>query len=147
MGALVAAAAALIMPAAALGGLASDVQRGQRLVESIRSGEKQCSDLSPDDFELIGEYAIGRYRFSGCSGGPVSGWMGGDGLDDVRPLSRRLGQFRFRHDGRPRREMMGFGASGDTDIGIPAVVLIALAAAALGGGLVLMAQRLRRTDH
>jgi hypothetical protein len=54
-------AAALIFPTAALGGLSRDVQQGQRLAESVRSGQQHCSDLSAEDFELIGEYAMERF--------------------------------------------------------------------------------------
>lgn len=52
---------AIVLPAAALGSLSSDVQQGQRLAESVRSGEKKCANLSAEEFELIGEYAMGRY--------------------------------------------------------------------------------------
>ena len=87
----------------------------------MRAGEKQCSHLSAEEFELIGEYAMGRYlgdevthsemnrrmtrmmgeagerrmhvalghRYSGCSGGPTSGWVGPDGGNDGRPWNER----------------------------------------------------------
>ncbi|HVC07034.1 MAG TPA: hypothetical protein VND98_05560 [Solirubrobacterales bacterium] len=55
------AAAALVFPAAAPAALAQEEQQGHGLAEAVRSGEKQCSQLSADDFELIGEYAMGRY--------------------------------------------------------------------------------------
>ncbi|MGE5408511.1 MAG: hypothetical protein ACM3NV_07855, partial [Syntrophothermus sp.] len=53
----------VVGPSVAIAGstLAHEEQQGQRLAESLSSGEKQCSDLSADDFELIGEYAMGRY--------------------------------------------------------------------------------------
>jgi hypothetical protein len=54
-------AGVLVVPSIALGSLTSDVQQGRRLAEEIRSGEKKCSDLAGDDFELIGEYAMSRY--------------------------------------------------------------------------------------
>lgn len=41
--------------------LRGEVAQGQLLAESLSSGDRQCSDLSPNDFELIGEYAMGRY--------------------------------------------------------------------------------------
>jgi hypothetical protein len=53
-------AAALLLPAAA-GALTQEEGRGHGLAESVRSGERQCSDLSGKDLELIGEYAMGRY--------------------------------------------------------------------------------------
>jgi hypothetical protein len=91
--------------------LAQEEQQGEGIAESLRSGERQCSDLSADDFELIGEYAMGSYlgdegahaamnrrmtlmmgeagerrmhvalgyRYSGCPGGPASGWVGAMG--------------------------------------------------------------------
>lgn len=54
-------AGALLVPSAALGSLTSDVREGQRFAEQVRSGEKKCSGLAADDFELIGEYAMSRY--------------------------------------------------------------------------------------
>lgn len=54
-------AAALLLPATAAGALTQEEARGQGLAESVRSGERQCSDLSGEDLELIGEYAMGRY--------------------------------------------------------------------------------------
>lgn len=173
-------AAALISPAAALGGLTSDVQQGQRLAESLRSGEKQCSDLKADDFELIGEYAMSRYlgstarheamnrhmvammgnageermhqalgyRYSGCPGGPAAGWVGpmggmmygGSGGESENYAGGMMGGYPGYRGG-----MMGFGSSGDSDIGVLGVVLIALAAAAVGGALVFAGQRLGRS--
>ena len=94
--------------AAAAPTLAQEEQQGEGIAKSLQSGERHCSDLSADDFELIGEYAMGSYlgdegthaamnrrmtvmmgeagerrmhialgyRFSGCPGGPVSGWVG-----------------------------------------------------------------------
>ena len=47
--------------AAASPTLSQEEQQGEALAAAVRSGEKQCSDLSADDFELIGEYAMGRY--------------------------------------------------------------------------------------
>jgi hypothetical protein len=60
-GALVVAVAVLVFSTTAWAGLAGDVQQGERLAEEIRSGAKNCSDLSAGDFELIGEYAMSRY--------------------------------------------------------------------------------------
>jgi len=52
---------AALLPAAAAADLAQEEGQGQAIAESVRSGERQCSDLSADEFELIGEYAMGRY--------------------------------------------------------------------------------------
>lgn len=60
-------AGALLFPSATLGNLTIDVQRGQQLAEQIRSGEKKCTDLAGNDFELIGEYAMARYLGSTAS--------------------------------------------------------------------------------
>jgi hypothetical protein len=43
--------------------------------------------------------------------------------------------------------MMGFGDSGDGDISVLGVVLIALAAAAVGGAIVFAGMRPGRTDR
>ncbi len=47
--------------AAAAPTLAQEEREGEGIAEAVRSGEKQCSDLSADEFELIGEYAMGSY--------------------------------------------------------------------------------------
>lgn len=176
---LLTVALALILPVTALGDLSSDVQQGQRLAESIRSGEKKCSDLAADDFELIGEYAMSRYlgsnatheamnrhmtammgsggeermhqalgyRYSGCPGGPGAGWVGpmGGMMSGNYEASGNYGSGMM--GGGYGRGMMGFEDSGDGDISILGVVLIALAAAAAGGALVFAGMRLGRTDR
>ncbi|MGE5281064.1 MAG: SHOCT domain-containing protein [Chloroflexota bacterium] len=53
--------AALVLPAAAWGDLAQEEQQGRRIAESVQSGARECANLSADEFELIGEYAMGRY--------------------------------------------------------------------------------------
>jgi hypothetical protein len=176
---VVLAAAALIVPATALAGLSSDVQQGQRLAESIRSGQKQCSDLSAEDFELIGEYAMSRYfgntatheamnsrmaammgssgeermhqalgyRYSGCPGGPAAGWigaMGGMMSGAYRGESPNYGGM-MGGEYRAGYGMMGFRGSGDSDVSVLGVVLIALGAAAVGGALVFAGMRLSRS--
>ena len=174
---LLAVALALIVPVTALGDLSSDVQKGQRLAESIRSAQKECSELSTDDFELIGEYAMDRYlanpaahaamnrrmtlmmgqageermhkalgfRYSGCPGGPVSGWMGPMGGMMSGGYGGNSGGSGLGMMGGYSQTMMGSsgGSHDDSDVGIAGVVLIALASAALGGGLVLVVQRSR----
>jgi hypothetical protein len=164
------------------------VRQGQRLSDFLRSGQQRCSDRSADDFELIGEYAMGRYlanleahaamnrrmalmmgrageqrmraalghRYSGCSGGPASGWVGamssmmsgrsGGPGSGVGP--GMMGGNEYEDRSRYRSTMMGSGLYGDSDIGVQGVVLIAIAAAALGGGLVALMQyrhRLRQS--
>jgi hypothetical protein len=52
---------ALIVPVAAAADLSSEVQQGQQLASSVKSGQTKCSDLSTDQFELIGEYAMNTY--------------------------------------------------------------------------------------
>ena len=52
---------ALVVPAAAAADLASEVQQGQQLAASVKSGQTKCSDLSTAQFELIGEYAMNTY--------------------------------------------------------------------------------------
>jgi hypothetical protein len=144
----------------------------------VRSGEKQCSDLSADEFELIGEYAMGSflgdkgahaamnrrmtlmmgeagdrrmhvalgYRYSGCPGGPASGWvgpmagmMGGAGTGGSG--SGMMGGD-YEDRGSYSGTMMSSGGHGDSGISTLGVVLIALAAAAVGAGVVaLLTQR------
>jgi hypothetical protein len=53
--------AALAFPIAASANLAQEEHEGRALAESVRSGGKSCSQLTADDFELVGEYAMGRY--------------------------------------------------------------------------------------
>ncbi|MGD9734115.1 MAG: SHOCT domain-containing protein [Solirubrobacterales bacterium] len=53
-------AAAVLFPPIAAADLGHDEQRGVDIAEFVRSGQR-CSQLSAADFELIGEYAMGRY--------------------------------------------------------------------------------------
>ncbi len=55
------AALALVVPGAAAADLSGDVQQGQQLAASVKSGQTRCSDLSTGQFELIGEYAMNTY--------------------------------------------------------------------------------------
>ncbi len=59
--ALALASILLIAPASASADLSSEVQQGQQLADSVKSGQTMCSDLSTDQFELIGEYAMDTY--------------------------------------------------------------------------------------
>lgn len=49
-----------LTPALAPASEASEQREGQRLLRSIENGSRNCSDLSNDDFELGGEYVMGR---------------------------------------------------------------------------------------
>jgi hypothetical protein len=53
-------AALLVVPAAAFASLAGEQRQGAQLLGQLRSGAKACSDLSSEDFDHIGEYAMGR---------------------------------------------------------------------------------------
>jgi hypothetical protein len=55
------AALALVVPAAAAADLSGEVQQGQQLADSVKSGQTKCSVLSTDQFKLIGEYAMNAY--------------------------------------------------------------------------------------
>ena len=52
---------ALVVPPAAAADLSSEVQQGQQLADSVKSGQTKCSELSTGQFELIGEYAMNAY--------------------------------------------------------------------------------------
>lgn len=88
------------------------------------------------------------YRYSGCPGGPAAGWVGpmggmmygGTGGEPGNYGGGMMGGFPGHRGG-----MMGFASSGDSDIGVLGVVLIAFAAAAVGGALVFAARRLGRS--
>ncbi|MGA8925150.1 MAG: hypothetical protein WB462_02885 [Solirubrobacterales bacterium] len=54
-------AAALLLPVAALADLGSEVAQGQQIANAVRSGQRDCSQLSGDQLELIGEYAMDGY--------------------------------------------------------------------------------------
>ncbi len=167
--------------ATAASALAQEEQKGKGIAESVRTGEKQCADLSGDEFELIGEYAMGSYlnseathsamnrrmtlmvgeagerrmhlalghRFSGCPGGPASGWvgtaagmMGGRGSGGSWP--GMMGSDEYEERSGYSGTMMGAGRHGDSGISTLGVVLVALAAAAIGAGAVaLLMQRQR----
>lgn len=168
--------------AAATPNLAQEEQRGESIVESVRAGETRCADLSADEFELIGEYAMGRYlgseathsamnrrmtammgeagerrmhialgyRYSGCSGGPASGWVG--------PMAGMMGA---RGSGGNGPGMMGGGeygergyhwggmmgsAEGGSGISALGAVMLALAAAAVGAAVAALSMQRRRPD-
>ena len=59
--AALALAAALLLPAATLADLGSEVAQGQQIANSVRSGQRDCSQLSADQLELLGEYAMDSY--------------------------------------------------------------------------------------
>ena len=53
--------ATLVAASAAGASLTSEVGDGRQLADALRSGAKQCSALSPADFEHVGEYAMDRF--------------------------------------------------------------------------------------
>jgi hypothetical protein len=164
------------LPTSAGASLSGDVQQGQGLAQSLRSGQTSCASLSSGDFELIGEYAMGRYladpaaheamnrrmaamigqageermhvalghRYAGCAGGPASGWVGAMGPMMFGSYGGPGGAGRGMMGGYEGggssygRGMMGPG-SGEGHVGTMIAVLIALGAAALGGGIVALA--------
>jgi hypothetical protein len=93
--------AALSSPGIA-SGAPREEQQGSQILRELESGKLRCGDASPAEFELVGEYAMGRMfgspahheamgrRFSGCGGYGSPGWMmggyaynaAGDGDDD-----------------------------------------------------------------
>jgi hypothetical protein len=92
------------------------------------------------------------HRYSGCPGGPATGWVGpmgsmmsGRAGGSFGPGIMRRGEYENR--GSRQGTMMGIGGHNDSDISAMAVVLIALAAAALGGGLVALLQSRRPPSH
>lgn len=175
---VVASAVGLALSAGAWAGLATDVQRGERLANEIGSGTRSCSELSSDDFELVGEYAMSLYlgntarheamnqhmavmmgtageermhqalgyRYTGCPGGPAAGWIGPMGGMMSGAFHGEQGNYGTGMMGGYRGGMMGFGGTGDGDVSVLGVVLIALAAAAVGGALVLAGRRISRSN-
>lgn len=160
LGALV--AAALLLPPVVPAALAPEEQQGAALTESLRSRDQQCAEFSADDLGSIGEFAMGRYlgdtaaharmnrrmvsmmgvagsrrmhlalgrRYSGCGSTSDSSWLA--------PMTGMMG-------GEYPGSMMAAGRHhGDTDIEALDVILIALAAAALGGGIAALALHRRR---
>jgi len=59
--------AAALLPAAAAADLGQEEVRGRAIAESVSTGERGCSDLSAEEFELVGEYAMGRYLGDGAA--------------------------------------------------------------------------------
>ena len=51
---------ALLLSAPFAGATPREEQQGSRVVEELRSGKLKCSDASASDFELVGEYVMGR---------------------------------------------------------------------------------------
>lgn len=172
----------LLLPSAAFASLSSEVHAGKSLSASLGSGHLPCSELTADDFDSIGEYAMAPYlgsgeahaamnrhmtltmgpagerrmhialghRYSGCAGGPASGWVGAMGTM-MSGRSGGSGGFGTMTGGRPygrrnpgRGAMMGSPLDGDGGIGALGVVLIAVCAAALGAGIVVLAQQRNR---
>jgi hypothetical protein len=58
--ALITIGLALLIPAVAQASLADEQRQGQNLIAQLQSGAKTCRDLSADDLDHIGEYAMFR---------------------------------------------------------------------------------------
>jgi hypothetical protein len=54
------AVAVLALPAGASASLAGEQRDGQALLAAVRDGSRTCADLSPQDLDHLGEYAMGR---------------------------------------------------------------------------------------
>ena len=57
---LAVAAVLLLVPSAVFASVAGEQRQGARLLTDLRSGATSCGDLSPEDFDHIGEYVMGR---------------------------------------------------------------------------------------
>ncbi len=164
-------AAILALAAVPAAATPAEEQQGRELVESLRAGDLSCSDLSPAQFELVGEYAMGRYfddpgRHEAMNE-RMTAMMGSGGEERMHiALGRRysgcgggsagwMGPMAAMMDGRGGMmgggpysgSMMGFGRGGHGGGGMGAVgvALIAMAAAALGAGLAVLLVRDRRS--
>jgi hypothetical protein len=167
-GCLVLAVVAVLVPATAPANLTGEVQQGQRLLELLHSGQKRCSDLSADDFELIGEYAMGRYLGSAASHEAMNRhltWMLGRQAEQRIHMAlgyrysscsggpRWLGQMGSMMSGRYGSRSSDFGPGvparfshwrSDSDVPVWGIALIIFAAAIVSGGIVALTMRLRR---
>ncbi|HET9152512.1 MAG TPA: SHOCT domain-containing protein [Solirubrobacterales bacterium] len=94
---------ALVLAASPAGATPQEEQQGSRLLQELEAGQLKCSDAAAADFELVGEYAMGR-RFSGCGGGQLRqgfgqmmgavnamGMMGGGMMGGVQGDGRSYG--------------------------------------------------------
>lgn len=144
-------------PGSAAAALTQEERHGEAIAEAVRSGETECAALSAAEFGSIGEYAMGHYlgsaathaamnvrmtrtmgelgdrralghRYSGCSGGPTSAWVGS--MAGMMAGSRNGG-------------MMGSGRHGDIELSALGGALIALGSAALGAGAAVLLSRRR----
>lgn len=57
---LAVAAVLLITPVGANASVADEERQGRDLVARLQAGDKRCDDLAAQDFEVIGEYVMGR---------------------------------------------------------------------------------------
>jgi hypothetical protein len=161
-GAVVAALA--LFPALASADLASEVAHGQQMAEAVRSGEQQCSDLSTDDFEAVGEYAMGQFLANPAAheamNAQMSRMMGASGEVAMHvSLGHRYtacpggpsGNWSMPMAAMMNRSgsMMGSGSAPgwmgrDHDMSGWAIVVVGLGGALIGGALVLLGSRRRQ---
>jgi hypothetical protein len=90
------------------------------------------------------------YRYTDCPGGPAAGWvgpMGGMMSGGVHGEPGPYGRGMMRGYRGASGGMMGFEGAGDSDVSVLDVVLIGLAAAAVGGALVFAGQRIGRSSR
>jgi hypothetical protein len=66
--------AALVSPGVA-GATPQEEQRGSKILRELESGELRCDDARPADFELVGEYAMGRVLGSPARHGAMNQMM------------------------------------------------------------------------
>ncbi len=52
--------AAALVPAGLAGATPQEERQGSQILKELESGKLKCSDASASDFELVGEYAMGR---------------------------------------------------------------------------------------
>jgi len=47
-------------PGLASGSIASEERQGQQVLDAVNNGDRTCSQLSRNDFEVVGDYVMGR---------------------------------------------------------------------------------------
>lgn len=149
--------------------LADEEQEGARIAASVRAGEKRCADLSADELESVGEYAMGSYlggeathsamnrrmslmmgetgerRMHIALGHRYSGCAGGLGSGWVGPMAGMMGGADYEDRGNHLGSMMGSGRNGGSGVSTLGGVLIALASAAIGAGMAALFMRRRQS--
>jgi hypothetical protein len=49
-----------VWPGSAFGSIASEERQGQQVLDAVNRGSRSCSELSRDEFEVVGDYVMGR---------------------------------------------------------------------------------------